>query len=465
MWPVVFLILTGWGAFLLGGGYAHYEGQFFLVNYLDGRDFFQHVFSAHHNEWDCYQGRELSFLFGWIDAQVIRFSARLGFAHLYSLTHYAGLLALAILLWRLLPRMLPGLSITQSGLIVSLFLSSPVASLSGYYYRPAKILAALMLVIVLRHAVNALSRQSNAGWKPLMTLVVSATLLGLTDRLGIFSILLIGAMLIVARPIDRNSFQILAALIVALALNGIWSTLLGPQLSTMADGYPPDVADQLVRLRHTFLDTSNYRPALSIWLDHIGFFLGNTGLYGTSAIAAASGLVLWKTRARRILILLGIGAAASLLLYVAMFARLESLVWPASRRVYYWLPVFVMIAIGAAMVVSRIEKAAPAFRKLGSPLLAILVMANLLALPSHQAAIRSQEHRPWILESAEVRRCIATPSLPIASFSISPEYAQVCSAVRTAAWGSAGEGGPAPVVNPDARLSCHRVANPVPKSS
>jgi hypothetical protein len=98
-------------------------------------------------------------------------------------------------------------------------------------------------------------------------------------------------------------------------------------------------------------------------------------------------------------------------------------------------------------------------------LLAILVMTNLLALPSHQAAIRSHEHRPWILESAEVRRCIASMKRPIASFSISPEYAQVCSAVRTAAWGSAGEGGPAPVVNPDARLSCHRVAIPVPKSS
>ena len=125
-------------------------------------DFFQHIFSAHHNEWDCYQGRELSFLFGWIDAQAIRFSARLGFPHLYSLTHFAGLFALAILLWRLLPRMLPGLSNTQSGLVVSLFLSSPVATLSGYYYRPAKILAALMLVIVLRHALNALSRHSGA---------------------------------------------------------------------------------------------------------------------------------------------------------------------------------------------------------------------------------------------------------------------------------------------------------------
>ena len=369
------------------------------------------------------------------------------------------------MLWRLLPRMLPGLTVTHSGLVVALFLSSPVASLSGYYYRPAKILAALMLVVVLGHTLTALRRKQTQGWMPLALLVLSGTLLGMTDRLGIFSIVLLGVMLVAARPIDRKSVHILIALSVALVLNGIWSIVIGPQLSTMADGYPPNVMDQVVRLRPTYLKPSNYRPALSIWLDHVEYFAGNTGLYGASALAAVCALILWKARTRRILFLLVIGASASVMLYVAMFARLESLVWPASRRVYYWLPLFVMIAIGAAMIISRTERAGSTFRTLAAPVMVLLVGANLFALPSHQAAIRSQEHRPWILESGEVRRCMGSMTLPISSFSISPEYAQVCSAVRTAAWGSAGEGGPAPKVVPKPILSCRRVPNPAPRSS
>src|SRR4029078_8785809 len=89
-WPLLFLVLTALGAVMLRGGYAHYEGQFFLVNYLDARDLFSKIFSAHFNEWDCYQGRELSFLFGWIDAGFSRYSARLGWIHLFSVTHFVG---------------------------------------------------------------------------------------------------------------------------------------------------------------------------------------------------------------------------------------------------------------------------------------------------------------------------------------------------------------------------------------
>jgi len=145
---------------MLRGGYAHYEGQFFLVNYLDARDLFSKIFSAHFNEWDCYQGRELSFLFGWIDAGFIRYSARLGWIHLFSVTHFVGLFALAVLLWRALTRIFPALTRNHAGLVVVLLLTTPTAIFSGYYYRPAKILAAFFLAAVL--AVIAKMREE--GW-------------------------------------------------------------------------------------------------------------------------------------------------------------------------------------------------------------------------------------------------------------------------------------------------------------
>ncbi|HZI99094.1 MAG TPA: hypothetical protein VFD22_00440, partial [Gemmatimonadaceae bacterium] len=177
-WPLVFLVLTALGAVMLRGGYAHYEGQFFLVNYLDAREPFSKLFSAHFNEWDCYQGRELSFFFGWIDAEIIRYSARLGWVHLYSATHFIGLFALANLLWRALPRIFPALSRTYAGLIVGLLLTTPAAIFSGYYYRPAKILAAFFLVVLL--SLIAKMRENNWVLRPvwLVSLGIAATLMG-----------------------------------------------------------------------------------------------------------------------------------------------------------------------------------------------------------------------------------------------------------------------------------------------
>ena len=64
LWPALFLALVLHGMVLLDGGYLHYEGQFFLAAHLDERGTLRQLFSAHSNEWDCYQGRELSFALG-----------------------------------------------------------------------------------------------------------------------------------------------------------------------------------------------------------------------------------------------------------------------------------------------------------------------------------------------------------------------------------------------------------------
>ena len=80
LWTGVFVALVIFGMSLIPGGYLHYEGQFFLSAQLDDRPLFERLFSAHFNEWDCYQGRELSFAAGLIDAQLIVLGARLGAA-------------------------------------------------------------------------------------------------------------------------------------------------------------------------------------------------------------------------------------------------------------------------------------------------------------------------------------------------------------------------------------------------
>lgn len=461
-WPAAFLILIGSGALLLQGGYAHYEGQFFLANYLDGRNALSTIFSAHHNEWDCYQGRELSFLFGWLDAQAVTAGARFGAPHLYSITHFAGLSVLAVMLWRLLPRLFAGVDRTMSGLIVCLLLSSPVASLSGFYYRPAKILSAVFLVIALGR-VNAMMRpgatDSGARWQALL-LIISATLMGMSDRLGVYLILLMGLMVIIAGPL-RRTVRVLFALGAALAANILWSVAIGPRLSSMADGFMPDTTDQRVRLRFTFLDADHYGPALSLWLDHVSQYFGNFGAYAAACVAIVLAASLLGRGERRStpwitkeFVMLLAGVVASIALYVAMYARLESLVWPASRRVYYWLPQFVCIAVATAAALGRIRDENRKVARVLSPLLAILVLANLAALPGHWTAIRSQEHAPWIAEAGRLRSCMSAGTTAIASYGLSAPAAQICRAVRTAATGTAGPGPQVPVAKANSVLYC-----------
>ena len=91
-WPLAFCILIWYGLWLLHGGYLFYEGAFFLSNFLDDKPLLSRLFSAHFTEWDCYQGRELSFLFGLIDAKVIALTARIGRAQLLSISSIAATL-------------------------------------------------------------------------------------------------------------------------------------------------------------------------------------------------------------------------------------------------------------------------------------------------------------------------------------------------------------------------------------
>src|SRR4029079_18469737 len=183
-----------------------------------------------------YQGRELSFLFGWIDPGFIRYSARLGWIHLFSVTHLVGLCALAVLLWRALTRIFPALTRNHAGLVVVLLLTTPTAIFSGYYYRPAKILAAFFLAAVL--AVIAKMREEGWALRPvsLISLFVAATLMGMSDRLGIYMLLLILIVIPFARRFDRASSAIGVTLLAALFMNAVWSAAIGPHLSQVADG-------------------------------------------------------------------------------------------------------------------------------------------------------------------------------------------------------------------------------------
>ena len=55
------------------GGNLHSESTSFFVRYLDGRALVNQIFDPVSNDWECYQARELSYLFDAMDARFTAF--------------------------------------------------------------------------------------------------------------------------------------------------------------------------------------------------------------------------------------------------------------------------------------------------------------------------------------------------------------------------------------------------------
>jgi hypothetical protein len=323
---------------------------------------------------------------------------------------------------------------------------------SGYYYRPAKILAAFFLAVVIAILARIREQLPVTNKMLLTALVVAATAMGMSDRLGIYTILLLIIAAVLARPFDRVTKGIVGALVTALALNVVWSTAFGPALSALVDGYRPDTVDQIVHLRFTYLQSAHYEPALSLLGDHVEYFFGNFGLVSLVVVGCVTVAVLWRTRDRRLTLTFVAITLATAAVYIAMYARLPSLPWPASRRVYYWLPQVVVMTMFAAVIVERSRPIFPRAARSITPLLLVMIAGNIFALRGHRDAIRSQEHKPWIVQSPMVRECVRDVTRPVSAFALDAPYAQVCGSLRAAVAGVPWKG--IPSASPNPQLYC-----------
>lgn len=325
---------------------------------------------------------------------------------------------------------------------------------SGYYYRPAKILAAFFLAVVIAILAIIRERHPSPHQMLLVALTVAATAMGMSDRLGVYTILVLMIAIVLVRPFDRVTTGIMAALGTAIALNVVWSTAFGPAISATVDGYRPDTLDQIVHLRFTYLQRGHYEPALSLLGDHVEYFFGNFGLMSLFVVSGITVAVLWRARDRRLSLTVAVIALATAALYVAMYARLPSLTWPASRRVYYWLPQLVIMTLFAALIVERSRLVFPRAARVITPLLIVMIAGNIFSLRGHGEAIRSQEHKAWIAQSPMVRACIRDVGRPVSDFALDPPYAQVCGSLRAAVAGVPWNG--VPQARPNPQLFCRR---------
>ncbi len=373
----------------VGRGMIHPEAYLFIPHYLNPeRSFLQKIFDPRGTDWGYYQARELSYVFDYLDCQVIARSVDHGVPHVLSLSHFLFLGLAATIGWQLARRewRLPGI---VAALGVGVFLSTPAVLLGGSFFRSAKAGVVLALSVLVAGILRSRRQPVSGGaW-----VLLAGTLMGLFDRQG-FALLLVGALWLalgIAR--DRSLKPAALALTAACVAVALYNHAVGPRLIRHFSGIGPSFEfqhlpwDQVRPLAGTL---ALYSPTLV--LDDMRFLFGNV-----PALAAAALLIggVWSM-ARA----LGSGEPAPkwfavvwcsllplglLLIKAAMILRLPAMLNLDYRRIYYGLPSVALLWILALGGIALWVRRQPRRARWAALALLTVLLSNLASLVEHRA--------------------------------------------------------------------------------
>ncbi len=241
-------------AYLRGANFLHAETAHFLTHYLDIRlTLPEKIFDPLLNDWGCYQGRELSYLFDAADAGIFAWAAGNGYLIFTSAVSIAAAAATAGLTAFYFRRLYSGIPrFAAIALALSFIFCGCVNSF--LLYRTAKPLTALCIVRFTGEFITA-CRNGFRLKRNIAAMAVSAMLAALLDRQGMFfcggaagttGLLLAGAVIFPGIfPFDPKAVQRAAGwLLAALAAATFYNLIAGPWLIHCINGYFPSFAYQ-----------------------------------------------------------------------------------------------------------------------------------------------------------------------------------------------------------------------------
>ena len=172
------------------GGILHPELQVRIPFYLSDRPILNKLYDNRIVEDNLYVGRELSYVFDFLDAQFIALSISLGIPHFLSITFYVFTIAMGMILWQFCVAELKLRRWIGLGMVL-LFWTGPNAFLGGVYFRSAKpgvALCTIALYFLVYHILQAIQR--NHGYRLPFGLWAACLAIsladGLFDREGVF---------------------------------------------------------------------------------------------------------------------------------------------------------------------------------------------------------------------------------------------------------------------------------------
>ncbi len=407
-------------------GLVHFEWWYYIPFQLGPGSVWAKIFDSRSLDQGIYAGRELSYLFDYVDVLAVAASVKWDFPVFVSVTHLAlGVFMGVWLGWFAARDQKLG---SLVGLLVALLLWTSPYIYVHFLMRTAKGLTAagaLVLVVEIVRACRAEAANPagslTRGRAALIAL--AATIMSFADRQGFYFLLCAGLFTGLqwlwgrSRVARQVSFVLGGVLVVEL----VYFFWLAPALTRLCWNYSPDFSFNRLPVEELAANPAQFcRDATQALLETTRFTLGRIPAWGAglflAALVAAPLAREWRERSwrRQLPVSLVIAAmiAALWVMNALMILRHPRILWADMMTVYYWIPTAVLVVLGlvcswgdwiASSLGRRIALAA---------LLLAAVVGNIAALPRHREVFESGHLKDSVATSEEMRYALTHRGAP-----------------------------------------------------
>jgi hypothetical protein len=408
------------------GGVLDSEATWFISHYLDHRGVVQKVFDPNINDFKSYQGRELSYFFDYLDAQVFRVLLDMGFPLFVAASSLMATLALVLIHGLVTGRVLPHLNRTTSILVLLLFLSGFVhLSTDGTMYRSAKPLLVPLVLLSMTLIWHWHQMPRDEPWSPgrragvFLACFALGSAMSLLDRMGFFLMTVAAAIVAVHCLLRRGRRAVFLGLAAASFFGELYNRVLGPLLIHAVNGYWPDFKYQRLDVTRVFTEPVHLVEGGYMLLEQGWLFFGSFALWIAIA-AVAVFLANYLRRSRSIgelaraaaclpLLYALLTSVALVLLLSLMLVRHPQMYDVDHRLWYYAVPIQAVLIFPTMLGLDWFLAGASSRRVLVvNALLLCLVVGNIAAWSGYRRQMLAAEWYPISYQqSAALRQSLA----------------------------------------------------------
>lgn len=410
---LVFVLVLAQSAWLYrNGGPDNAEHATMVPHLLSHQSLLPKLFDIEHCESPPsrrnFQARELSYLFDYLDLQLLLLFARHGLAHFLSLIKYLFVAAILVLGWTAFTRDF-ALPKPIAALLLLLFLLSPPVYHGDYIHHCAKIGVALFAFAFLVWVHRFAAREEGAPRLPdALTALALLSGLALFDMQGFFLCLLATAILARLALADRRFREVFLSAAAATAIHLLYRYRVGYELIHYFHGYRPQSGFQDMQWR-LLQSPRDLGRSVRLFLEYFRLFLGSVP-YPVAGLALA-GILAYQLRAGTTGLVFGLVTLGLVTMTFLMATHFYLVYLPEMTLIYYSLPCTAIFLFGLALTLKRAWREGPWGRAGITAALIFLVAGSYRALPAHRRVLEgaSQGSSPYMaamvkaLRSAELR--------------------------------------------------------------
>jgi hypothetical protein len=398
-------------AVIFGAKNMEPEALAYIPAYLRDIPLLMRVFDISNNDVNIFRARELSYLLGIFDANLLLTAYKFGVVRFFSFIHLVAIFLIGMVHLRFTQIYFPSSNFVVRVMPILLFATAPAAFAGCGFFRTSKVLVALGVIVLCWELYGIFRRNTNQKLSTTKAIWLTsfATVVTLCDEQGVFLILALVAITAIGLYFRRSSarFQAIFCFSLALAFHAFYRFYLGLWLITRYYGAPPDPSIQRTpSLGDLFSFRDKFGDASVFLFDTLKFTVGNSWLiavlvcllfalkYRKRQSSAESVAIFWAV------------VAATWGMCALMIGRHPGIMGIDVRRIYYAIPLATLMLFGLSLLLISFAQIDVRVEKLLSWILCFCFLANLVAIPSHQAVLDSHGFRPYALQSQELTNCL-----------------------------------------------------------